>query len=369
MCKDKWGLARSTSSGKTISEIDGVRFLAITLVLLHHNHFILSDSMPDIDEQPLIWRIYRALAEAGSLGVPLFFVVSGFILALPFAKQRLSNGNEVNLTEYFKRRIKRLQPPYIINLSILFTLIAFSNPVEHLAEKMPKYIASLFYLHNTVFNEWSSINFVAWSLEVEVQFYILAPLFGLIFLIYKPINRITLISVFLIIGSISNFYYSDANFRITNSLLVYSQYFFCGYLLTELFLTKKLYAKEPSYFFDVLALIFFVIAVCFETGYPLKGLRSFGVFPVLGFFLSVFKSRLALAFLRLPAIYLVGGMCYTIYLYHFWIIQLPVRAFDLDSHNFSMMQVLVFDIIMFSFVIAVSTILFKFFEKPFMSKK
>ena len=51
-------------------------------------------------------------------GVELFFIISGFILGLPFAKQYLAGGKQVRLGAYFLRRLTRLEPPYILILCI-----------------------------------------------------------------------------------------------------------------------------------------------------------------------------------------------------------------------------------------------------------
>ena len=53
----------------------------------------------------------------------------------------------------------------------------------------PNLIASLLYQHNLIYGHGSAINGVAWSLEVEVQFYLLAPLFAAVFSIQSVLAR------------------------------------------------------------------------------------------------------------------------------------------------------------------------------------
>ena len=55
--------------------------------------------------------------------MPLFFAISGFILALPFAEHYLSGAPRPTLGRYYVRRVTRIEPPYVINLTILLALM------------------------------------------------------------------------------------------------------------------------------------------------------------------------------------------------------------------------------------------------------
>src|SRR5690606_17688210 len=129
-----------------------------------------------------------SLMREGGIGVDVFFAISGFILALPFAKHHLFATPPVSIKGYFTRRITRLEPPYVISLTILLGVHILILH-ESFREMLPHYLASLFYVHGFVYDEWSRINPVAWSLEVEVQFYILAPLLAMVFKIPGKVQR------------------------------------------------------------------------------------------------------------------------------------------------------------------------------------
>ena len=74
----------------------------------------------------------------------------------------------------------------LINLAVLFViggLSAYPNVGKHL-------LATATYSHYLVFGHWSTINFLAWSLEVEAQFYIVMPLIAYgCFRIRNPVWR------------------------------------------------------------------------------------------------------------------------------------------------------------------------------------
>src|SRR5207248_8852502 len=104
-----------------------------------------------------------------------FFVISGFILGLPFASFYRGLGPQVSLRQYFLRRLTRLEPPYILNLAVFFALKVASQQYGF-RELLPHFLSSCFYLHNLVYADESLVNTVTWSLEIEVQFYVLVPL-------------------------------------------------------------------------------------------------------------------------------------------------------------------------------------------------
>lgn len=361
-------VSRPQTRGSFIPELDGLRFLAITLVVLHHSHWVLRDALPPVDDHGMLWHAYRSVTRAGGLGVPLFFVISGIVLGLPFARARFAGGPDVSLRRYFLRRLRRLEPPYLINLTILFALMIAAGGTSVFWDMLPNYLASAVYLHNTLFNEWSAINFVAWSLEVEAQFYLLAPLLALVFFIGRAQVRHLLALVVVTLMSLNFMYFMDGSFRFAYSILALGQYFIAGLWLADLLANDRLYAKRPSVGFDALALLALGGAVAFDLGVPGRAFHALGVFPVLLFFVAVFRGRILLAIFRSVPVFTIGGMCYTIYLYHFWIMQAPVRAFGLEGRAYDPLDVLMLDVAMLALVFAVSAVLFVLFERPFMNR-
>ena len=111
------GFRRITTSGQFIPEIDGLRFVAISLVILHHVALYIS-----IRQQR-----DEGLFSLGQHGVELFFAISGFILAVPFALQHLRGNRPVRLRSYFWRRFTRIEPPYLLSLILLTAVSRFRS--------------------------------------------------------------------------------------------------------------------------------------------------------------------------------------------------------------------------------------------------
>lgn len=141
-------LKRVTATGNFIPYIDGLRFFAIMAVVLSHFVTYYEDRVTEIPNP--IKPIVEFLFGSSFSGVMLFFGISGFILGLPFVKQYAYGGNKVKLKSYLFRRITRLEPPYIIVLTLLFILNILFADKGGFAELLPHYLASFFYLHNII---------------------------------------------------------------------------------------------------------------------------------------------------------------------------------------------------------------------------
>jgi peptidoglycan/LPS O-acetylase OafA/YrhL len=158
-----------------------------------YGEYFTTKALPPWQEggNTVAWLIFT-----GHFGVQLFFVISGFVLALPFAQHYIDGGRPVKIKDYFLRRLTRLEPPYIISL-IIYVIVRFyfaGYNIDKIIELWPHFWAHVFYVHGFIYGSISqpgyvSVNHVTWSLEMEVQFYILAPLLANVFRITSPAVR------------------------------------------------------------------------------------------------------------------------------------------------------------------------------------
>jgi peptidoglycan/LPS O-acetylase OafA/YrhL len=304
-------LRRITSGGRFIPEIDGLRFVAIASVVLYHLHgFVVADGVVAQTHDSL-----RAAVEHGYRGVNLFYIISGFILGLPFAAHYLNAQPAVSLKAYFLRRLTRLEPPYILNLLISFALLV-SLQGASAGILLPHLGASLLYLHNLWFGEQSAINAVAWTLEIEVQFYCLVPLLALIFLVRSTLaRRVALVGVILIAGFAQKLYWQGPP-RLKLTILFAIQFFLTGFLLADIYLVdwKRL---PPHWGWDLLSL------VCWPLLFVAGDYQVWAYLPLLtlALYVAAFKGVVFNRLLTHKVITTIGGMCYTIYLFHYQLIR------------------------------------------------
>lgn len=367
-------LSRVTSTGELIPEVDGLRFIAISTVLFHHlMAMFLSNSGRNSEVRTAAewfaaadqsWLVIPAYC--GHFGVNLFFVISGFILALPFAKRAFSEKSAPDLKGYYLRRVTRIEPPYLLSLIVIF-LIHWEQRGEGL-QFIPNLIASLFYSHGLIYGRESLISGVTWSLEIEIQFYLLVPLLVRMFRLRNAAARRSLLVALIVgFGLLSQWViYPSGSARLALSLLNFAHYFLTGFLLADLYLTGRLRSADKRLRWDAVTLTAAaaIIAVLSRFGHFYFLLPLMVGLLYAGFFLG----RLSNAFVRARWIVIIGGMCYTLYLYHILIISnlmtktIPLssitRPFNLD---FALQCLMLLPV-----VFAACAFLFIFTEKPFM---
>ena len=363
-------LSRVTSSQRYIPEIDGLRFYAIaTVVLLHLGTHLKRNLNIDFRVPPTETWLDRITAQ-GALGVDVFFAISGFILALPFAQYYLYDKPKVNLRKYFIRRLTRLEPPYIITL-VIFLFVQVMIIGMSLQAILPNFFASFFYLHNLIYGKMSIINPVAWSLEIEVQFYVLAPLIFFLFKIPdKWLRRSIMVGISLLMIALNVWFFEILDdWHLRKSLLAFFHLFLMGILFADFYL-EYFYQKEikHSYIYDILGFGMIVIQYSFRNYFiiPIDVIYTASIFFL---FLATFKGVLFNAFFKNRIIAVIGGMCYSIYLLHYPLIALFVKFTSsiivTDSYiiNYFVQFLIIVPILLF-----VSSIFFVLIEKPCMKR-
>ncbi len=166
-------------SRSQLQALDGVRGLAIVVVMAHHFRTFLPPSA--------IFDPLKLLLDYGWVGVDLFFVLSGFLITGILIQSRTA---ENYFSSFYMRRILRIFPLYYLCLVGMFTLVSVI-PIPIAAIPFPE-DRKLYFLFLT---NWLSLwhgnwgpNMLGhfWSLAVEEQFYLFWP----VVLWLVPIQRI-----------------------------------------------------------------------------------------------------------------------------------------------------------------------------------
>ena len=350
-------LSRVTSSTRFIPAIDGLRFLAIMLVVLYHLVGDLWKRHPDVHLIPEL-RGVNSLLQSANFGVDMFFVISGFVLALPFAKQHLNGEHPVSLRQYFVRRVTRIEPPYIIALSV-WTIAIATFRGRPILSFVHDFLLSLFYLNNFFQADLPKICFVGWSLEVEVQFYILAPAIAAVFLLKNTFWR-----RLLIVAAISLFAILQIHIGPGKNVLLFMHYFLLGFLLCDYYVLEWQEKAARPVLWDIAGTCAWIGLVYLLVVGPV----DFAAVVCLFFaYAGVLRGTLLSKIFRQPLLVTVGGMCYTIYLYHSLILSALFKTFDFYLPTDSYEIALLYRVVLFiPAVIAVSAIIFAVTERPFM---
>lgn len=353
-----------TRGRRFMPEVDGLRFVAIAAVVLFHlsGNTLLKD-MTGATIHPMESWLAKFFG-IGQYGVQLFFVLSGFLLAIPFAKWRLGLGSKPSLRTYYFRRLTRLEPPYVVAMLLLFVGGIFALGAETGWSHWPNLLTSLVYQHNLVYGEPSLVASIAWSLEVEVQFYVVAPILAVVFSIRDVVaRRATLLATMVAVPFLRSFV--PAHFGETlNSLPWHLEFFLAGLLLADLYLVDWKEHPRLSYKWDVASLIGWPVFLTLMLWQRFSVL----VAPVvLITYIGAFRGKLSSWLLSRPLITVTGGMCYSMYLLHCGVISVTghvARRFPLGSGFITRFAVEA--LIGIPAVLAITIVFFVLLERPCM---
>jgi peptidoglycan/LPS O-acetylase OafA/YrhL len=169
---------------KHVDALDYIRGIAILSVLLFHT----LGSVFGFDVLP--WKgWFRDYSSAGSflyflpisigmMGVPIFFVVSGFCIHLSFQQQGQRWGS------FFIRRIFRIYPAYLAALVFFGFFFAHRFQLNLMDwELWRQFLMHFFLVHNFQGSTIGAVNGSFWSMAVEAQLYLLYPI--LVWLVAK----------------------------------------------------------------------------------------------------------------------------------------------------------------------------------------
>lgn len=149
-------------NAKRLEVVDGLRAFAVVSVVLFHT--------------------FTALAAGGFIGVDVFFVISGFVIALRYLQPLVQQ--ETTFREFFVRRIRRLVPAYFVFILAVTAVATYLLKPLDLMNFGSSLIGQALYAQNIVF--WFQGDYFdkpllkpllhTWSLAIEEQFYLAFPL-------------------------------------------------------------------------------------------------------------------------------------------------------------------------------------------------
>lgn len=322
---------RIVASGQFVPQIDGLRFLAIFQVMIYHaalrGQRVLGLSTEQQQHGLPGWL------PNGAAGVELFFFISGYIIALPFLA-----GRAPSLGKFFRRRLLRLEPPYMVALLLCFLALAAVGFAPGNAPGFAKtdapvwqsLLASMIYSHGLIFQAPPRLNPPLWSLEIEIQFYILAPLILAGYLMLKRRATrvafgiaviVALIPAQVLLGRVDHFF--------DFTLLTHGYAFFIGIVICDLAIARNPLTLPASRLFDAALVI--GIVLLFASGalfYPTKGtilpamatlvMRAAAILLI---YYGAMRGVAGRKVMSLPWLTFLGGACYSIYLTHVPVMQ------------------------------------------------
>jgi peptidoglycan/LPS O-acetylase OafA/YrhL len=336
------------------TDIDGLRGVAIILVLLFHANWLFP---------------------GGFIGVDVFFVISGFIITRNLAPAALA-GN-LNLRTFFIRRVLRLIPPAAVMTAA--TLLAgfwmmHPNDLIDLGTSVlyqQAFAGNIYFWRNTGYFDTSAELMPllhTWSLAIEEQFYLFHP-FLVCFICRMNIHRrtwllLTLLALCFLLSHYGTLYHRSAAFYLLPTraweLLLGATLFFIQFDYPYLNHLPKPVINTFSISGSLL-ILFPAVQYTNSTSFP--GINS--LTPCLGTALLIIANSTCKSFassiLEHSLLNLIGRWSYSLYLWH-WPTFAYARALFGSQPTFFVMSVC----IILTFILA--GISYNVIEKPFRSK-
>jgi peptidoglycan/LPS O-acetylase OafA/YrhL len=167
-----------------IPPLDGMRGIAVLWVMLFH-FAALRDGAGDPWVQALGQaHVLNAVVRNGYLGVDLFFLISGFLLVLPWFVHARAGEAAPRARTFYARRFWRIAPAYYVQLAVLFLVVlpVMLGGLSYWKRDMYVVMVNIFahatFLHNfsPLTSASMSVNGALWSLAIEAQYYLILPL-------------------------------------------------------------------------------------------------------------------------------------------------------------------------------------------------
>jgi peptidoglycan/LPS O-acetylase OafA/YrhL len=370
-----------------IGVLDGLRALAILLVLLAHSiYFIQLYNVHRVivfGSQHITWFLMN-----GWTGVNLFFVLSGFLITRQLLEVFAVTGRSrhIRLFGYARKRLFRIIPAYylIATASLIFML-----PGMGFVEWLWRFVCYLLFLQD-YFQQTVLPQF--WSLAVEIQFYLLAPAMvytlsrlrpGLRYLSFTLLMTVLLVvKVFvawfsppddgqtmffttiltplhmsmdsLVAGMAACYLWHDPRLRIVITTPFWSNALFgsglCLFIALTAFVTPHfLFYQRPPPFFD-------------ETGYFSLIALAFG-----SMMLGLLGGSVASPLFAARPLRFIAMISYSLYLVHIllvpYAIQLAQKVVP-DPHDLTLLWLVEFPIFM-ALIVSPAAVMYYFIERPF----
>jgi len=351
------GPAELTAHRRPLQALTGIRFFAAFYVVVFHTRVgqLLNERG---------WHAAGNFFFNGYLAVPLFFLLSGFILAYTYEGQIEAKGDH---RRFWEARFARIWPVYAVSL-LLESIPSFSFPPLGSALAAICMVQAWNPFNPGLAGTW---NFVCWTLSVEAVFYIVFPWYQTWLEVRRPRTQLltiaAMLAVCVAINSASRTlgYKPYGAWRWTPLPIPHLPEFFTGVGLGNCYL-RLLMGKAGKPGADLLpgrglwtyaSLLATVALLCCPSSRWTGLIVS--AFAALLFGLAAEKTLLS-RFLSSKAMLLGGGISYSIYL-----VQMPVKSWvQTITERLHLGNEGLRFLITATVLIGVSLILFKAVEDP-----
>lgn len=359
-------------------------------MVLHHA--CLQASFADY-RPSLVQKILLFWFQNGHYSVDFFIVLSGYCLMIPAGRDnyQLVGG----LAHFFKRRAKRILPPYYLavafSLVLIFSVLGRSTGT-HWDSSIPvtttDLLTHLLLVQDVLISTCHKINHVFWSISVEWRIYFAFPLLLLLWRTTGPVRTVAVVAItsLVLLGALHYAHILHPNINDTPNGLVphYLLLFTLGMLGADIALVRKqlfstitlnqLYAGvafTSFLLFGASVLSEINVIISWQLLDVIVGMWSVGVLLVCnkiqtaeGTFSTLLKSAV-----NWKPLVFVGTFGYSLYLIHAPILQLLSQYVVIPLHLNPFLSFVFLSLVGLPIILLVAYGFFLACEKPFMVHK
>ncbi|HFU8412055.1 TPA: acyltransferase family protein [Escherichia coli] len=338
------------NSQNNILWLEGLRGVACIMVFF--NHFAYYLPTIGIVNQNIPYKIMPIYDNFGSLGVEIFFAITGFLFLSRIKKIKSAD-------DFMMKRIRRLAPAFLffalINMAVFIIFMSDGAILDDYRKALIQ-LLSFGFLGGGIFFKGSwihSIGVVSWTLPYEWIFYISIVAIALL---YKNEKYISITLLMICVYAIEK---SELN---TNMFL-----FFISGAVGKIVYDNSLNHNKTSWKFIISIIAILTLLTCLYQKYDGYGIYRFMLVTILFSSICYIKPK----FLQSNNIVLIGMISYSIYLSHQAIIYLSLYVLKIIGFNLYEIGVLsyfIMSIITFMVTVIISLITYKNIELRFNSK-
>lgn len=321
-----------------LSAINGLRGIAILAVLYQH---VLCDSLSNLLSRVRFLNLSADtfLFKHGWMGVNLFFILSGFVLFLPYYLQEREMCHKADFMQFYNRRFGRLMPLFLFNCLVCAAAAMRYQPFWYESFWRTVTTASMY----SDVQWFPTINPALWSLMLEIYFSLLCPF--LIVAWRRPGWKMLAFTVFAVAWIFRLVGAWTGHVCVFDSLPARLDDFLVGMLLCKVYFENR-FVHIPVELALLGALLFLSggTVLCelhmHAHAMPLPLVPFINNVLQLGFFFLCLAALRAQAFLRriitCYPLQLLGMMCYSLYIWHLLALE-PLTA-GWQSHPVHLVQ-------------------------------
>lgn len=298
--------------------LDGLRGVAILLVMGFHYFYHLESFYYKSTLYPYGETFSNTLIfKYGYMGVELFFIISGFVIAMTLESSR-------SVLDFVIRRFVRIWPALIVSAILTFFLLNWSDAPFALTRRQfwPNFLPSLTLtptaLWSGLFPKVDFVTGVYWSLVVEIRFYMIAAILFWLFARDRLARNLVIFTVVIYVARALLRRVMPGYNGVFDALFIpdYMPWFAAGAVFYELY--KERLTKAVAL---VMLAVMYAMIARISINYAVIGrdpvIASTAALLFLGLFWLLSTRPAAVGFLEIRPLVWIGECSYSVYLYHY----------------------------------------------------